>query len=580
MFKKQIAILPLALMLGISFSGFSQEKGENEEKDLGTEVVEIVKPYTPSVSDAFKIKETPTLSDTVSTQKKAVKYSISSIPVASTFSPTKGKAAKMDRVKREKMYDNYATVGFGNYTTLLGEFYTNFEISNTDNIGFFFRHNSTQGKIKNVILDDKSYDTRLDAHYSSRHRDATYKLDFGAEHQLSNWYGLIENAEDYFSYETLAALNPQQNYFSVYGGGSVVLDNSFFEKARLNLRYLGDSFSSSEFRATLTPEFLFPLQEIDIRIDADIDYLTGGFDKNFENSNAINYSFLNVGVAPSISFSNEELFVSIGVAGYIGMDAENSDSEFSLYPRLNVSYRLDEAALIYAGVEGGLKQNSYYDFKEVNPFVSPTLTIAPTKNTYDGFAGIKGKLSNMVGFNLKASYGNEINKPLFKANPNHSNFSNEKGYHYGNSFQVVYDEVNTLSVFGEVQVEVSEMVSVGININYYNYTTDIENQAWNLPNIKASLFSNFNITDELYGGASIFFVGERKDNTSGSFGFSEEVTLDPYVDANLHVGYRITDQFSAFIKGSNLFGDNYTKWMNYPVQGIQGLVGVTYKFDW
>ncbi len=60
----------------------------------------------------------------------------------------------------------------------------------------------------------------------------------------------------------------------------------------------------------------------------------------------------------------------------------------------------------------------------------------------------------------------------------------------------------------------------------------------------------------------------------------EEVTLDGYVDANLSFGYRFTDRLSAFVKGSNLFGDNYDKWMNYPVQGIQGLVGVTYKFDW
>lgn len=578
MFKKQIAIFPLVLVFGISFSGFSQEKDGNEEKDLETEVVEIVKPYIPSVADAFKVKETPILNDTVSAQKKPVRYSISSIPVASTFSPIKGKVAKMARVKREKIYDNYATIGFGNYTTLLGELYTNFDISNTDNIGFFFQHNSTQGKMKDVYLDHKAYDTQADAHYSSRQKNATYNLDFGVEHQLANWYGLVEHAEDYFSYETLDALNPQQNYFSVYGGGGVAFNDSFFEKARVNLRYLGDSFSSSEFRAQFAPEFLFPLQEIDLRIDADVDYFTGSFDRSFADNQGINYGFLNVGVAPSISFSTDDLFVSLGVAGYVGVDSEHSESEFSLYPRVHASYRVDDAALLYAGADGGLKQNSYYGFKEINPFVSPTLAIAPTKNTYDGFAGVKGKIANMVTYDLKVSYGNQINKPLFKSNPLHSVGSNEKGYQYGNSFQVVYDEVNTLAVFGEVEVAVSKIASVGVNVNYFNYSTDVENQAWNLPNIKASLFSKVNITDELYGGASIFFVGERKDVLA--LNNSEETTLDPYVDANVHFGYRINDQFSAFIKGSNLFGDNYTKWQDYPVQGIQGLIGVTYKFDW
>src|SRR5699024_651920 len=134
---------------------FSQEDEKTNQTDLGTEVVEIVKPFTPSVSDAFKLKENAVLNDTSVTQKRKVDYRISSVPVASTFTPTKGKAAKVEREKREKLFDNYARLGVGNYTNLLAELYTNFELSNTDNIGFFFQHNSTQGGIKNLFLEDK-----------------------------------------------------------------------------------------------------------------------------------------------------------------------------------------------------------------------------------------------------------------------------------------------------------------------------------------------------------------------------------------------------------------------------------------
>ena len=155
--------------------------------------------------------------------------------------------------------------------------------------------------------------------------------------------------------------------------------------------------------------------------------------------------------------------------------------------------------------------------------------------------------------------------------------ANFEGYEYGNSFNVVYDDVNTLAFFAEVKVEISNTFSLGINGTYNSYSTDLQSEAWNLPDLKASIFSNFNITEKLYGGASLFYVGERNDIDSVT---AEEVTLDGYVDANLHFGYRFTDRLSAFVKGSNLFGDNYEKWMNYPVQGIQGLVGVTYKFDW
>ena len=577
MFKKQIVLFSTSVLLLFHFSAFSQEK------ELGTEVVNIVKPYTPTISDAFKVKETPSLNDSTSTQKKEVKYSIFSVPVASTFTPAKGKATGIEKTKREKLYNNYATLGFGNYTTILGELYSNFEISRTDNAGFFFRHNSSQGDIKGVELDNKYYDTSLDANYTSRQKDITYKIEAGAEHQLYNWYGLPEGS---FAPNVIDDIDPQQTYFSGYVGGSIALDKSFFEKSTLNIRYLGDAFSSSEFNVKLKPEFSFPLENLTLRIEGDIDYLNGSFDNDYHKFSDIKYSFLNAGIAPSIAFTNEDLSVSLGVVGYLAMDTEHSDTDFSLYPRLNASYRLmDETVIVYGGVEGGLQQNSYYNFKEENPFISPTLYIAPTKNIYEAFGGVKGKLSNTVAYNFRASYGKDENKPFFQANERIATSQDSEGYEYGNSFNVVYDDLNTLDIFGELQVAISDMLSLGVNLNYYNYNTDFQSEAWNLPNIKASVFSNFNITEQLYGGVSIFYVGERKDlmsNTAGGFGtsFAQEITLDGYVDANVHFGYRFTDRLSAFVKGSNLLSDNYQKWMNYPVQGIQALVGATYKFDW
>lgn len=568
---KQIVLFSIPALFLFHFSANAQEK------ELDPEVVNIVKPYTPTISDAFKVKVTPSLNDSVSTIKKDVKYSIFSVPVASTFTPAKGKATNVEKAKPVKLYDNYATLGFGNYTSILGELYSNFEISRTDNAGFFFRHNSSQGDIKGVKLDNHYYDTSLDANYTSRQRDVTYRLDAGVEHQLFNWYGVPTG---YYSDEDLARIDTKQNYLSGYVGGSIALDDSFFDKAAASIRYTGDSFSSSELNAKLKPEFSFPLENVTFKLDGDLDYLLGSFDKDYSNSTDIKYSYLNVGLAPSINFVNNDLSVSLGVAGYVSLDTENSDTNFSLYPKVNVSYRLlDETVIAYGGAEGGIKQNTYYDFKEENPFVSPTLNIAPTKKLYEAFGGIKGKLSNAFAYNARVSYGKDENSALFQSNDINFTTSQNEGYHYGNSFNVVYDDINTLAFFGEVKVDVSGQFSVGVNANYYSYSTDVQSEAWNLPSLKASVFSNFNITEKLYGSASLFYVGERKDVSNAGF-IGEEITLDGFVDANLSFGYRFTDRLSAFVKGSNLFGDNYKKWMNYPVQGIQGLAGVTYKFDW
>lgn len=573
----RIVIVITVLLLCVTIASAQEEK-------LGTEVVNIVKPYTPTISDAFKVKETPVLNDSVNTAKKEVDYQIFSVPVASTFTPSKGQATAVEKAAPLRLYDNYATLGFGNYTSILAELYSNFQISRTDNAGFFLRHNSAQGGIDEVRIENKYYDTRLDGNYTSRQKDITYMADAGIEHRVFNWYGLPDFF-DSLSDEDIDAIDAQQTYFGGYVGGSLALEESFFEKITANLRFFSDSYSSSEFNIAVQPEFAFPLTQFTFKIDGDVNYLSGSFDKGLFGTNGISYSFLNAGVSPALVYVDEDLTLSLGVAGYVGLDTENSESNFYIYPRIAASYRLvDELLIVYGGADGGLRQNTYYSFVEENPFVSPTLGIMPTSELYNAFGGFKGKLSNSVGYNLRASYGKEENKALFQANPVIDVIPTE-AYEYGNSFGLVYDDVNTLSVFGELKVEVNDSFSLGASAEYFSYNMTNEPEAWNLPDLKATLFTNFDINEQIYAGASVFYVGERSILFTGDVqifggGMVEFRTLDSYIDANAHVGYRVNDRLSIFAKGSNLLGENYEKWQHFPVQGIQGLLGATYKFDW
>ena len=578
-----IAQRMLLFVMAVFISSFAVAQ-EDEEDDLGTEVVNIVKPYTPTISDAFKVKETPMLNDSVTTQKQDVKYSIFSVPVASTFTPAKGKAATVEKAKPIKLYDNYATVGFGNYQNYLAEFYSNFQLSRTENAGFFFRHNSSRGGIDGVRTDNKYLDSKLDANYSSSEKDMSYRIEAGGEHQYFNWYGL----NDLFNAlpdVVIDEVDLWQTYYGGYVGGSLALDDSVFEQAALRFRYAGDSYSSSEIRLNVQPEFAFNVSDFDFDLDLDIDYLSGSFKQGLYSVADTQYSIFNLGILPSIAIVRDDWTVNLGIGAYMSLDSENSDNDIYIYPRVNGSYRLvDELLIAYGGIEGGLKQNTYYDFKEMNPFISPTLNITPTSNLYDAFVGLKGKLSNSVGYNIRGSFSRENDKALFKSNPYDITQTVIQDFEFGNSFQVVYDDVNILNVFGELKVEASDILTLGISAEYFGYITDSEAEAWNLPNLKATLFSNFNITEKIYGGVSLFYVGERKDQEFefGGIVVSEptQVTLDGYLDANIEVGYRVNNQLSIFAKGSNLLGDNYEKWNNYPVLGIQGLLGATYKFDW
>ncbi|MFC5048719.1 hypothetical protein [Aquimarina hainanensis] len=58
-----------------------------------------------------------------------------------------------------------------NYTSVLAEFYSNFQLNRSDNMGVYLHHNSSQGGIDDLVLDDKFYNTFLDLNYTSRTRD-------------------------------------------------------------------------------------------------------------------------------------------------------------------------------------------------------------------------------------------------------------------------------------------------------------------------------------------------------------------------------------------------------------------------
>ncbi len=577
--RKQFQYLLVITILSVT-NLYSQEE---EQNNIGTEVVNVVKPYSPTVSDAYKVKETPSLNDSVTSTKKEINYSIFSVPVASTFIPEKGKAAGVPKTKREQLYNSYVSLGGGNYGNVLLDFYTNRELSKNETLDININHHSSQGGIEGVQLDDKFYKTKLEAAYNIEEQYMSWGVNGGFEHQIYSWYGIPEG----FDETLIPDIDSKQRYNNAYLGANLDVDDYFFKGGDISLRRFWDRFDSAEIRALAEPEMRFPVGDEFINVDFRMDYLSGTFERNYISDQQIKYQNAILGGSPGFVMLRDDFTLHLGASVYYKLDIEDGDGNgVFIYPDIQVSYRLvDDYAILYAGVEGDLVQNTYYDFQQDNQFVSPTLFIAPTDKQYDGFAGVKGRFLPNVGYNLRASYKLENDKPMFQNNLIPLGFDNEEGYQNGNSFGVVYDDVNTVSLFGEVNVDISNSFSLSANAELFDYSMDNEEEAWNLPSIKASLNADFNINNKFYAGANLFFTGERRDLN----GFNDlnndliepvqVVTLDSYFDANAHIGYHFTDQFSAFIKANNIANNEYNRWINYPVQGFQVLGGLTYKFD-
>ncbi|MBF2708392.1 porin family protein [Flavobacterium soyangense] len=575
-------VITVVLFLTFQFS-FAQKKGEN----IGTEVVNVVKPYTPTISDAFKVKETPVLDDEGNTKKEIIKYNIFSFPVASTFTPSKGKAEGVEKEKQVHLFNNYATFGGGNYGIFNAELFVNQDLGARDYVGGMFRHLSSQGGIKGVELTNSFYDTSIDLTYGIHENDLSWNVDLGYQNQIYNWYGLPVGFGSSLTPNDRANLvngiNPQQSYNNIYLGSKIEFNENVIKEASVKFNHFSDAFGSSENRFYVKPSLEFNISDKAIKTNIIVDYVGGSFKKEYWNTNPIKYGFTNFGIAPSFAIQQDDLTLNIGVGIFYSSDKENKNNKFLIYPQINASYKVvGNLMIFYAGAKGNLEQNTYMDFVSENPYLSPTLNIAPTDKQYDIFAGLKGKLTNSVSYNIRGSYVNERNKALFKSNDFTENIANND-YAFGNSFQVVYDDTKTVSLYGELKADFSDDVTFGIDGTFSSYTNNFQSEAWNLPAVKLNAKIDFNVTEKWYAGVNAFYVGERKDqkiNTELSTLIDQgPTTLDSYFDINAHLGFKYSDRLTAFLRANNITNKSYQKWLDYPVQGFQVVLGANYKFD-
>ncbi len=582
--KKYSFVLILIMSLG---QVFSQKKPK--KKDSIVEVINVITSYTPTISDAFKIKKTPKIILSNTTSKKKLSYSIFSAPVASTFVPKSGVVKGIDVGKKERLFDNYLALGFGNYTTPFIEFFLHQNRKFETDYGIYLKYTSSENGVKNTFLNNEFSTLNLGGFYLKEERGFTWKIGGNMYQKQYNWYGLPNIS---FDNNTINAIAAKQTYGFYEVESEVVFEDSYFDNIKGALSLFDDKFGSKEVVLSIKPSLKIPLGFIsknlsELELQTNINYLQGEFEQNYLNNSNIKYSFFNLGIHPVYRVNWNKLSIKLGSKIYLTSDIENSLTDILAYPDLEITYPVITNLInFYAGAGGDLHMNSFKKFSEQNPFVSPTLFLTQTNEQYNLFGGINGTISSNISFNVKASYKSDEDHALFVRNNSKSNgifnaSTSLLGYEYGNSFNVFYDDISTLSIFGEIEVDASKRFSIGANIQTNSYTTTFQQEAWNLPKIEGAIYGKYK-NNNWYANANIFFVGSRMDvQYNGTFPstIASIESLDAFTDINLNGGYHFSDFFSAFVKLNNILGTDYDRYANYNVLGFQALAGITYKFD-
>ena len=547
----------------LAFSTAAQEEKIDKQ-------VQVVKAYQPKMGNAYKISELPEIIDTTQTD---VRFDYYLLPkrIDTDFEVNPIPAASMVGEPLTELYGNYIKLGLGSKFSPEVELHLMNKRSKDRAYGAYFKHHSSGGKVT-LGNGDRTYagysDNQLKLFGQKFFDNSVFSTDAGIDRNTRYFYGYNTNIDTTF--EKSDREDIKQNFLRL--NFSADYKTTHVDSAHLNYdidfdyNYLEDNFNTTENRFQLYGEF-------DKYYENNIIGLNTGFTSLKQNSSMDTVSNTLYKFNPWIGKFGDEWRIQGGV-NFIA-EVTNGNTKARFYPVARMEYNIVEHYVIpYAGVDGRIQLNSYQDVTKNNPFILPGLNVANTNYKMVFFAGLKGNLSSSTFYNVKLNYSFFDNMHFFTRNIMDTDSA-------ANQFDVAYYEGEVMNLFGEISFDISEKLMLRAEGNIYQYAfyseeqNGIETKPWHKPSFDLTLTGKYNLRNKILLQTDIYFSGKRWVRNIETQTARE---LDGYVDVNLGIEYRYSKVLSGYLDFRNILADNYNKWNNYPVYGLQAFLGITYAF--
>ncbi len=558
-------MLSMAMFLTLVTYGSIFSQGRNQE-------VTIIAPYQPSISDAVKMPLKPEINDTL-VKAPEMSYAINSqlIPTTYEIQPLKPVYIQVD--PRKSLHRNYLKAGFGNYTTPYAEFFSNSLNSDKYSLGFHVRHHSSKGDIKDHPV--SAFSNNKTAVYGKRYMsDKVLSGRIYYDRDVVHYYGMVPGEDTaIFSLPD----DDLRQRFSLFGANVSLASNSRSQNGySAELSYYGqtDLYETAETGFGLKGNYNSRKKLVNL---ADEEEFGADFTLDlFANSDTlVSQTNIMSGITPYLRLNFDYLDFTIGLEAAVAADAA---SKLYVYPEVKLFFKIiPEYLRLYLTVTGGLQRNSFLSTSRENPWINPVFPLGFTSTTYDFKGGVTGKISQLVDFNLSASYADTENM-LFFINDYSSSFSPMLSENFANKFTGIYDNVKLTTINAEISYDLPQKLNAMLVVNYRDYNLETEEQPWHKPSIETSLLAKYHLLPNLSLNGELFYIGSTwaKVMNAGSEVTSEKI--DGYVDLNFGAEYRFNDKIAAFAQLNNVTGTRYYRWYNYPSQRINAMAGVTIAF--
>jgi hypothetical protein len=561
--KKIKLIISLVVLTNMSMAQSGNENGLNAGQ------VNVVQDYKPTLADAIKINTNPSINDSVPAIPK-LDYSNINKTFVTDFKVEPITPAKMKGEPLQKLNNNYAKVGIGNYFTTNLEAYIGSGRSKKMNYAFSGRHFASAGNIK-----DHGYagfsENNVKAQASFFVPDHVLNVNGSYKNNSIHYYGFDNDSND-----TKPNFTKSQNrqIYNLIDFNSSLLQNTQNDEA------LYHEFNAGFYNY----HDKLKNQENSFNMMAALGKQIG---KELYGGRLLFHYFGNQSSPDSSEGAIFTInpFVKTSGKGWharLGMNVAIVTDEGKTYflPDISGKYNIVEEILsVYADIKGYSYRNSFRSLSTANPFISPAINFRTSTIKLDAVGGVRGNVNQHLYYNLNAGYKIIDSMALFVNTPHLYDTLQA-------AFQVIYDEVKVARFYGELGYVLENKITASGWLAFNKYTMKRELKPWQLPALEAGIKGTYNLGDKIILGLDVFYVGTRYakisqfdklTNTGVDFKIVER-KLSGYVDASINAEYRYTKKLAAFIRLNNLAAQQYQIWNNYPSQRINGMLGVNFSF--
>jgi hypothetical protein len=380
------------------------------------------------------------------------------------------------------------------------------------------------------------------------------------EHSFNCNLNLWRNVYHYYGYDHSLYEFKEPEVMQMFNGFDVkvVAKNDFKNKWKIDYQpsltfsHFADAYSTLERNLILDAPF-------SRRLDSNCT-MGAGVNGNFVFYSAHTYEYNNnlVRISAFTDYTRNRFLFHAGV--YPTFTLEN----VYLMPACSISFSIPKIqSRISLGFESNIRQNTFKQLANYNPYLFTSYPITPTKVS-EVYALLQSEIEHHYLFTARFSWKQMNNLPEFL-----NDFADQKQFYLVNDTLVRALTFNT-----SMHYQVANSFSLGGSFTYNYFYRHAYDKVWHEPALSFLVDMKYHPLKKLWMTAYMNLLAKNYARNA----LHETIQLDPVFDMGIGAEYALRSRFSLFLNVNNLLNNKYERWYKYEVYGFNIFGGIRLKF--